>query len=44
MSRTDCSPDKITVGVIQVKFLGDIFFLGRELAQAGIFCHAGIPQ
>jgi len=44
MSRIDCSPEKITVGVMQVKLLGGIFFLGRELAQAGIFCHAGIPK
>jgi hypothetical protein len=33
-----------TLGVIQVKFLGGIFFLGRELAQTDIFCHARIPK
>jgi hypothetical protein len=33
-----------TLGVIQVKFLGGIFFLGRELAQTDIFCNARIPK
>jgi len=38
MSRADCSPDKTIEGMIQVKFLGDIFFLGRELGRHILSC------
>ena len=44
VSRIDCSPEKITLGVIWVKFFGGIFFLMRALAQTDMFCHARIPK
>jgi len=42
VSKIDCSPEKITLGVIQVR--GGIFFLGKELVQTDIFIMQKFPK